>query len=327
MHQPAGMSQTSATEVHYDSYGNTTYRAQYGFGSSSPTLATTITYGTWNGSKCVALGNTNVNDKPCDVLTQAGTTSVQESRYAYDPNGLLLNTYGWTGSRWLNNITPNTYNNNGTPETLYDLANFPTTYSYSSSGYVSCSNCTQYPFPTSVTKDGIIMSSTYNGVGGVKLSDTDANGAGTNYCYQSGSLCNGSADPFWRPLSIADPLENVLHNAYPSLSAPTTVNSSFTFNSGNSIISTTTVADGLGRLTSVQKAQSPSGASYDTDSAQYLWFGNYREIQSTMPCSTTFGAQCSLSSATTTTLLDPLGRPHTVTDGGGGRAHDNLHPK
>jgi hypothetical protein len=210
MHQPAGMSNTSATEVHYDAaYGNTTYRAQYDFGATNPTPATTITYGTWNGTQCAALGNANVNDKPCDILTQAGTASVQEVRYAYDPNGNLLRTYVWTGSRWRNNDTQNTYNNNGTPAELFDLAGLSTTYSYSAGGYLFCSGCTQSHFPTSVTKAAVYADtkkSTYDGRGGVKLTDTDVNGNVTTYCYQSGSTCNGSADAYWRVLSISDPL-------------------------------------------------------------------------------------------------------------------------
>lgn len=88
-HTINGMSTSSRRETQYDKYGNVSYSATYDFGATSPSIATTSTYGNWNGSACVAIGS-NINDKPCDVLTMAGTSSIAETRYTYDSKGNLL---------------------------------------------------------------------------------------------------------------------------------------------------------------------------------------------------------------------------------------------
>jgi hypothetical protein len=51
-HQINGMSNWSASEEHYDTYSNVTYKAQYGFGSASPDRSTTITYGSCTANNC-----------------------------------------------------------------------------------------------------------------------------------------------------------------------------------------------------------------------------------------------------------------------------------
>jgi len=313
------MATSSRVQTMFDSYGNTTSVANYDFGASSPTLKTTTTYGTWNGSTCVSIGN-YINNRPCDVKTVDGAShTISEKRFGYDSKGSLLTAYVWNGSAWLSNSTPNVYNPNGTPSVIYDLANNPTTYQYDSSKYYECLSCTNYPFPTSISKGGLTTYSTWNGLGGVKLSDKDASGNTTTYCYTTGTGCSGgTVDPFWRPQSATDPLGNVVNKTYPSGFSPTTLNSSFAFNSGNSTQNITGTIDGYGRSTNTQTKQSPSAANYDTTSKQYGWSGTYRQIQSTLPCSTTSASQCSFSSATTTSLIDALGRPYTITDGGGG---------
>ncbi len=327
-HTIGAMSTSSRISEAFDTtYGNRTSVSHYDFGATSFTTKTTTSYGSWNGSSCVSVGN-NINNLPCDVLTQGisggNTYTIGESRYSYSSKGSLLTKYDWNGSSWLSNNTTNVYNTNGTPSVTYDLANNSTTYQYDSSKYASCTGtpagtCNNFPFPTSTTKAGLTTYSTWNGIGAVKLSDIDANGNTTSYCYTTGTDCSGGTyDPFWRPLSVTDPLGNVAYKVYPSGSSPTAVNGTFTFNSGNSILNTTGTVDDYGRTTNTQKQQSPSATQYDTTSTQYSWSGGYREIQSTMPCSTTSGSQCSFSSATTTRLIDPLGRASTVTDGGGG---------
>lgn len=85
-HQISGMTTWAATDTQYDNYGNVTYLALYDFGATSPTVATTTRYGTWNGTTCVAV-STTVNNKPCDVIKQAVSTNnsptIAESRYVY----------------------------------------------------------------------------------------------------------------------------------------------------------------------------------------------------------------------------------------------------
>jgi YD repeat-containing protein len=279
----------------------------------TPTEATTTTY-YQSGTSCGALSSgSNVNNKPCEISTTLNGSKVADAKYAYDSQGNLLTTSVWNGSAWIGQTTPNTYNSNGTIATTYDVANNATTYSYNSSGYVSCESCTNFPFPTSITKGGLTSSSTWNGVGGVKLSNTDPNGKTTNYGYTSSG---GTADPFWRLSSVTDPLQNEVWKTYPTGSSPDTANSSFTF--GLSIQNVTATTDGYGRTINVQREQGPSSTNYDTTTTLYTWADNYRKVQTTRPCTATSGSQCSFSFGVTTALLDPLGRPYAVTDGGGG---------
>jgi hypothetical protein len=316
-HTINGMSNSSRMQTKYDAYGNVTYSAQYDFGATTPTVATTTTYGTWNGTQCVAV-STTVNNKPCDVLTQQNGSNVAESRFTYSSQGNLLTTYKWTGSTWLSNATQNTYNSNGTAAISYDLANNKTTYAYASGSY-NCGTigCTKYPFPTSITKGGLTTSSTWNGIGGVKLTDVGPNGSSTQKTTYGYVNCStGAADPFWRVTSVTDPMGNEVCKTYPSGSSPDTANSSFTFNSGNSIQNITTTTDGYGRTINQQTQQGPTNGNYDTVSTQYGWSGNYKSAAATLPCPTSLSSKCSFNSATSTSLVDPLGRPYTVTDGG-----------
>jgi RHS repeat-associated protein len=150
------------------------------------------------------------------------------------------------------------------------------------------------------------MSSTWNGVGGVKVTDVGPNGSTlqtTQYGYVNSS---GVADPFWRLMSVTDPTgNNTVWNTYPSGTSPDTMNSSFTFNSGASIQNTTETTDALGRIVNVQTAQSPTSTYYDTTTTQYGWSGNYRTVVTSQPCSTTSGGTCA---STHTDSYDPLGR-------------------
>ena len=302
MHKLGTMSTTSATETHYDSYGNLTYSAQYGFGGSSPARATTITYGTWGGSSCSSIGN-YVNNRPCDVLTTQSGNNVAESHFIYDSHGNLLKTSVSNGSAWIGQTIANSYKPNGTPSATYDVANNSTTYLYDSTKYMHCASCTQYPFPTSISKGGLTTSSTWDGYGAVKLTDVDASGNTTTYGYGS--------DPFSRVTSIQDPLGNIVNKTYPTGSSPDSANSSFAFNI-NSIQNTTQTTDVYGRTTNVQTQQSPTATNYDTVSTAYGWSGNYRTVANSQPCSVTSGGTCA---TVHTNYLDPLGRlyQHTTT--------------
>ncbi len=232
-HTINGMTTSSPMQTKYDAYGNVTYSAQYDFGASTPTTATTTTYGSCSAG-CTGLSPTispvgsNVNNKPGDVLTTQSGVTVAESRFTYDIHGNLLTTYTWNGSTWLSNTAPNSYNPNGTIATSYDLANNQTTYAYNGVG--GCNSL----FPTSVTAGGLTTSSTWNCTGGVKLTGADANGNTTTYCYNTGPNCNtgGTADPFWRVVQTIDPLGNIANTTYPTGSSPDTASSSFTFSAG-----------------------------------------------------------------------------------------------
>jgi RHS repeat-associated protein len=313
-HTINGMSNSSRTQTKYDKYGNITYSAQYDFGAASPTIATTTVYGTWNGTTCASVSST-INNKPCTVTTTANGSTVGASRFTYDSRGNLLTTYVSPngGSSFLSNTTVNSYNSNGTPAAIYNLANNKTSYAYSSSSYTSCGSCTNYPFPTSISKGGLTTYSTWNGIGGVKLTDKDASNNTTTYGYENNS---GVADPFWRISSTADPYGNTIWNAYYSNSKEV----NFSFNGGSSINQVWYDWDGYGRPVSTQTAQSPGGTNYDTMSTLYTWSGSppgYKGVTVSLPCSTSSGGVCSFSTATVS-KIDPLGRVYTTKDGGSG---------
>jgi RHS repeat-associated protein len=283
---------SSRNQTKYDKYGNVTYSAQYDFGSSTPTSATTIAYGSSNGSGgCSSIGN-NVNNKPCTVVTTQSGAVVGYSQFTYDVHGNLLKTYASPngGTSFLSNATNNVYNSNGTPSVTYDVANNSTTYAYSSNSYLSCGSCTNYPFPTSITKGGLTTYSTWNGAGGVKLTDTDASGNTTSYGY---------TDPLNRVTSIQDPLGNIVYKTY----SATSLTSTFAF--GSSVNNTTITTDGYGRPINTQTQEGPSASNYDTVSTAYGWSTNYKTIATSQPCVTTSGGLCS---TVHTNYMDPLGR-------------------
>jgi RHS repeat-associated protein len=286
----------------FDAYGNVLTDAEYDFGAGSPTRTTTITYGSWNGSNCVSIGN-NINNKPCDVLTTQGGNSVAESHFTYDTHGNLLTTALWTGSRWLQQATANSYNPNGTPITTYDVANIPTTYAYNGADYTHCGSCTQYLFPTSISKGGLTSSATWDGWGGVKLTDVDMNGRTTTYGYTNSS---GTADPFWRVSSVTDPLNNTAYTIY----GANTTESKMSF--GSSLQDTIFTVDGYGRQI---LSQTKHSSTYDTVSTSYGYNSTGPTVTTSIPCSAALGAGC--TTGFTTSGYDPLGRPVASTDGGG----------
>ncbi|MGC2173090.1 MAG: hypothetical protein WA555_16010 [Candidatus Sulfotelmatobacter sp.] len=304
----AGMSTSSRTQTQYDNYGNVTHIYQFDFGASSYSTGTSYAYGSWNGSACVAIGN-NINDKPCQITGYENGNAVSQSRYTYGSHGNLLTTYVWTGSSWLSNPTANSYNSNGTIATSYDLAGNATTYGYNSSKYASCGSCTNYPFATSVTKGGLTTYSTWNGTGGVKLTDTDANGNVTTYGYANYSAV---ADPWWRRQSVTDPLGNETWTIYNGASS---VETQFEFNSNNSLNFVYNDFDGYGRTVNVQKWQGPGAPYYDTVSTTYNFSGVNPTVFTSIPCSASGGSTCSTGATNT---YDVLGRLVSSVDAGGG---------
>jgi len=288
---PNGLS-PSETYKTFDNYGNVTYSAQYDFGGTSPLVATTNTMAKNGSGSCSGISAT-INNKVCSSTTVISGNTVGASQYVYSASGNLLTTSFSPngGSTYLSNSTANSYNANGTPSVLYDLANNPTTFTYSSSYYTDCGSCTQYPFATSRTQGGLATYSYYNGYGAVKTEDTDANGNHTFYCYNNttGTTCNGTvADPWSRVRAVVDPLNNEVFKTY----SATSLTSDFSFNSGSSVNDVTTTLDGYGRTTNMQKQQGPSSSNYDTVST-YRGFGSViPTVQTTNPCSTSSGSQC-----------------------------------
>jgi hypothetical protein len=311
---PNGLS-TSETYSTFDGYGNTTLSETWDYGSAStgiPLKETEITYGTVSGAggSCSAVSS-YIHNKPCMVRVLYQGSTVSLSDYAYSSAGNLLTSYISPngGTSYLSNPTVNSYNSNGTPSTLYDLAGNSTAFTYSPSYYADCSSCTQYPFPTKRVSGGLTTYAYYNGYGGVKTEDVDANGNDTQYCYNNTtttSCSGGTADPWNRVMAVIDPLNNEVFKTY----SVTNLTSSFTFNGSNSIQGGAITFDGYGRVTNVQRPQSPSGSNYDTVST-YRTFPSgsqvNEQIQITNPCSVASATLCGTTYAPTNTY-DMLGR-------------------
>jgi YD repeat-containing protein len=307
-HTVNGMSNSSRTQKTFDAYGNVLTSAQYDFGGTSPVRKSVITY-YQVGTTCGALSSgSNINDKPCEVQTSQNGSVIADVKYNFDQYGNLTKTSVWNGSSWIGQSSSNTYNANGTPLKTFDLANNETDYTYASGGYSDgCGSTPNYLFATSV-KDvgtGLTVSATYDCMGGVKLTNADANGNATGYCYNSGTSCSGgTADPYWRMLQTIDPYTATMTYTYPTGSSPDTIGYSFKFSS--SIEATTLTTDGYGRAINSQTAQSPSGSNYDTTSTSYGWLGNYFTVSTSQPCSALSGS-CTTVHAKE---YDPLDRPH-----------------
>ena len=107
-------------------------------------------------------------------------------------------------------------------------------------------------------------------------------------------------------MAVIDPLNNEAFKTY----SVTSLTSSFTFNT-SSIMGRTITFDGYGRVTNVQRPQSPTGSPYDTVST-YRTFPSgtqvNEQIQTTNPCSVASATLCGTTYGPTTTY-DMLGRP------------------
>jgi YD repeat-containing protein len=330
VYHEVGGSKPSLQETKFDKYGDVTYSAQFDFGATTPTFQTTITYGSWNGSSCTAWTG-NVQNKPCEIERQDGSgNKLADSRMAYNSTGNLLSTSVFNGSIYIGQSSNNTYNSNGTPLTMFDLANNETDYSYSSGGYVcvggSCPGEMNLVFPTTITNKTTTLATnfTWNATGGVKLTEVGPNGAAnqtTTYSYDGN--CESTADPFWRVGCVTDPLLNAHGVSF--LDSSDEVQTWFSFNSGNSAINTTSTVDGYGRSIDLQKETGPSTSNYDTTSTGYSWPSAYFQIFNSMPCGTTsLGSGCGTTYGVTT-LYDVLNRPTTITESGSNGVTTNTY--
>ncbi len=276
----------------------------YDFGAASPTQKELITY--------APLANGINNRVACDqvligtaVPASCGTATSNTksmSTAGYDSLGNLLNT-----SSWVSGVSTPQYLNrgfqhyaNGLLHIVTDVNNNQTTY-----GYQNCNGTQAYP--SSISSGGLITSMTWDCNGGRITGITDANSQLRSFGYanQGGT----SVDPFWRVLSVTDPLLNVTWNTYTATTAETAL--SFNSNlSGSDVLRT---FDGLGRLSKAQIRTAPGSSTFDqTVQYGYGWTATGL-ITGPFATRTLPGG-----TAVTTTQLDALLRTATVTDGGGG---------
>ncbi len=308
---PGSSPSPSLVETKFDSYRNIIEVKKYDFGAAMPPTGnpvsdTVISYGqSWNGTTCTAYpSGTYIYNTPCYSHTMNSSgTDVAKTQITYSNTGHPTSTAKWTsGSLWLTSTA--TYNANGTAAIATDVNGNITNYYYN--GTDGCNGL----LPTSVTSGGLTTSTQWNCNGGVATQTTDANQQPTNYAYN---------DPFWRVTSMTDPLGNETYYTYQpnaQYQSPPMVESTLSFNNGNSIVDNRIYMDGLGRPLDYQTLQAPGSSTLDTVS--FTYDANGRLSSTSMPCTGSWVATCPSSPATTQTY-DALNRPLTVTDGGGGQ--------
>jgi RHS repeat-associated protein len=287
-----GKAQQSQSEITYDLLGQVTEDKEYDFGSVLVSDHV-ITRGTCS----------EISNRVCtDVLKNGSGTVVAQINNTYDSFGNLLTSARLTsGTTYLTKSF--TYNSNGTVKVATDLNGAQTTY-----GSYTCNS----NFATTVSEPlSLSESMTWDCNGGVQTSLTDENAAVTTTNYKIGS----TADPFYRPLSIVDPLLNTTGFTYPS---PTTSESAMNFNGTLSTTDVLTTTDGLGRNMFAQKRQSQTSTYFDSTQTTYSWNSTGLFTTQTVPYSGTAAQPAPNGTAVTTVQYDALGRPITITDGGGG---------
>lgn len=265
------------TDISYDGYGNVIEVDKSGYG---PVLLSkeVHTYGSWNGSSCVAVG-TNVFDRTCDSTISDGSGNVvSHSRFTYNSKGDLLYAYRYPSSGGNPLTTAMTYNANGTRASVASPNGYYASFSYANH------QCNGF-MPDSVADGTGTQSTTWDCNGGVVKTTTDYNGLVTTYTY---------ADPLYRVTQIADNGGNApTVVAYPSANQS---ERSITFNTNASISDTVTNLDSFGRVLSVQHEKAPSSSSYDTIGYTYDTTGRRKSVR--QACTTSRGGSCTTDAIT-----------------------------
>jgi RHS repeat-associated protein len=320
----------SLVETKFDSYGDVTAVKRYGFGALYPPAGTPVSetdtsYANVAGVTCGTV-STYIYNRPCSVTTYSSGSVVQQASYTYNGAGHPTQTSTLVnGSTYLTSTA--TYNSSGgsngasgTIASFTDVNSAITTYNYN--GTDGCNGM----LPTSVSvsgaglpSGGLTTSTEWNCNGGVEIHTTDANGQPTAYGYVNQS---GTADPYWRNLSVTDPLQNTTWTIYSKgTTLPVTIETVLA-NSSASSADTLATYDGLARPILKQTKQAPSSTNFDTVATVYDLLGRVASVG--MPCVSTASLSCSPNPTTTT--YDALNRPLLVTDGGGGTTNYSYAP-
>ena len=172
-----------------------------------------------------------------------------------------------------------------------------TTYTYGNCGNSFVSSIS---LPLSLS-----TSQTWNCTGGVQTSTTDANGKTSSVSFADAN--------YWRPTSTTDATGAVTTMTYAT--SPMAGESTLNFNGTTSTADARITLDGLGRTHVRQQRQAQGSSSYDSVETDYDTLGRASRV--TVPYTGTAG-QTNSSAAGVVTTYDPLSRPLTVTDGGGG---------
>jgi len=261
----AGAAYSCCTYSYSGSYGNVITASVYDYGNaaSGPLLKTTNTaYQAFSGPNASAYLANNLLSLPYTVQTLNGSgTQVALTTDGYDENnGSPQGAFGNQTSvtRWLNTGTsPKTqvvYNSQGMPKTTIDANLNSTQVTYDSTGLFPIQ--VQYPTTNNITH---IEKSSFDSNTGLLISHTDQNnqttsyqydsmrrltsvnypdGGRTTYCYtdEGGPTCSQSGPPYQMVTTrAASPYPNIV---------------------------STTVYDGLGRISETQLNSDPDGTTY-----------------------------------------------------------------
>jgi RHS repeat-associated protein len=264
---PTSSGSQAETDTIYDSTGHGLVKEvddyDYGSGAVGSLIRKTLTtYGTYNGSACVALGN-GIVDRPCMVTVKdnGGNTKAQTT-YAYDETSVAATTgtpqhIAITGSRGnlttasgLTSATTSlskqfTYFDTGNLQTATDVNAAVTTLIYGACGN---SFATEVDLPLTLTRH-----LTWDCNGAVAKTTVDENSKTTTYSY---------TDPhFWRLDQVSYPDGGSTTTTYNTASAPWDIATS-TKQTSSTNVTTDTVFDGLGRISQTQLTSDPSGVDY-----------------------------------------------------------------
>jgi len=301
----------------YDTSGDNLTNAVYDYGSSgtfgSLLETTTTTYtGSYGG------------EKPSQItITDAGSNTISETKYnystsvvatsgtpqhisGYNPGNLSSVQMLVSGTTF--QTKSYTYYDTGNVDVATDVNGEQTTYTYGSG--TSCGN--SFPTQVSSTTGGSVVtalttSATWNCVGGVQLTNVDANGNTTTNAYGS--------DPYWRPVSVTNNATGAVTDYTYQTSSANSSSTAINFNGSSSTSTSVTTYDGLGRPLVQQTLQAPGGSTYDTVATAYDTRG--RVQTQTLPYSGALGSHVPTNPGTTTTY-DALNRTTEVADSGGG---------
>jgi RHS repeat-associated protein len=311
---PGGSNAASLVETKYNTTGTVAEVKQYDFGAAtalpptgapgtSPLSDETITYDGTSGP-CGAL-TVAIYNKPCSDTVNGPSGIVSQVNYTYNGTGHPTQTSKLvSGSTYLTSTA--TYNSNGSLASSTDVNGATSHYGY---------NCNNLLLTSTSLQNGLSTSQTWDCNGGVLTSVADANGESTTYGYQTPG---DTADPFWRALSVTDPLGNITRTTY-SATAPFTQETSLQFNGGASGSDVLTTLDGLYRPVFVQTRQAPGSSTFDSVQTTYGWTSNAGSYTTTsVPYAGSQAQTAPGGTAVTTAQLDAIGRPLSTVDGGGG---------
>jgi RHS repeat-associated protein len=290
-------------------YGSVAAEREYDFGNGTPgpLLRQTIpTYLAFSNSNY--LNNNLLNLVSSNIVKDGGGTPQAKTTYVYDGAGLVSSgistqhdsnppsgTYRGNQtsvSRWLNtnnsNVTSTaTFYDTGMVQQKKDPLLKPTTYSYSSTfaGAYLTQECNALNQRTSYNYDSNI---------GLAVSTTDPNQQPTTYAYEIMSRLSGVTNPDGGGTTIT----------YNDTASPPNALATTKITSSLNKVSTT-VVDGIGRLTQTQLNSDPDGVDY-TD---VTYDANGRKASESNP----HRSAQSGTDGTTTYLYDPLNRITTAT--------------